>query len=148
MMNRTLQRKMFRTGAALTGLAVILGAFGAHGLRNIASPAEIETFKTGVQYQFIHAPVLFIMALSLRRIKEKTAKTVFVLFNIGMLIFCGSLYILGLRSVFANGEQLHWIGAITPIGGLSFIAGWFYLALYGYKPVEHLHHEDHSHFSR
>ncbi|MFM7661096.1 MAG: DUF423 domain-containing protein, partial [Bacteroidota bacterium] len=68
----------------------------------------------------------------LRRMHEKTVKQVFLLFSFGMALFCASLYLLATRSLWI-GDELKWLGAITPVGGISFIFGWFLLALKGYK---------------
>jgi uncharacterized membrane protein YgdD (TMEM256/DUF423 family) len=136
MTNRTLQKKLFQRACSLLGIAVILGAFGAHGLKKLVAESDIQVFKTGIQYQMIHAFGLLIMALSLRRFQEKVAKTVYYLFMAGIILFSGSLYAL----VLSKGIGLAGLGAlgiITPIGGLCFIAGWFYLAAKGYKPSEH-----------
>lgn len=132
MTNRTLQKKLFQLSCSLIGIGVILGAFGAHGLKNIASPEDVLTFKTGVMYQFIHAFGILILALSLRRLDEKVIKQVSNLFLAGMVLFSGSLYALVLIKSAGMGG-LGWIGIITPIGGLCFIAGWFLLVFKGYK---------------
>jgi uncharacterized membrane protein YgdD (TMEM256/DUF423 family) len=136
MTNRTLQKKIFQLSCSLLGLAVILGAFGAHGLKKFVSEADVDVFKTGVQYHFIHAIGMLILALSLRRIKEKVVSHVFYLFTFGILLFCGSLYALVFTKAIGMSGGLGWLGAITPIGGLCFMVGWFSLAIYGYRPQE------------
>lgn len=136
MTNRTLQKNTFQTASIILGLGVILGAFGAHGLKNIATPYEVDIFHTGTHYQFIHGIGLLILSLSLRRIKEKTLRSVTALFITGIILFSGSLYVLGLRTAIGAGDSMNWIGIVTPIGGLCFICGWFYLALEGYKATE------------
>lgn len=136
MTNRTLQKIMFQTGCILAAVAVMLGAFGAHGLKGSVPPADLDVFETGVKYQFIHALAILIMSFSLRRLKEKTAKISFRLFVAGIILFSFSLYILAIRSLFGMDGELRWVGGITPIGGICFIAGWLYMAYDGYKTFE------------
>lgn len=150
MTNHTLQKSMFQSGCILAGTAVILGAFGAHALKDILSSSELSTFETGVKYQFLHAFGILIIALSLRRLNEKTARNVWYLFMLGSILFCLSLYLLSMRSMLSLPEQFKKLGAITPLGGISFITGWFMLAMKGYKKpdAEELHrqrHRSHSH---
>ncbi|MES2559471.1 MAG: DUF423 domain-containing protein [Bacteroidota bacterium] len=133
MTNHTLQKSMFQSGCILAGTAVILGAFGAHALKDVLEPTELATFETGVRYQFLHAFGTLMISLSLRRLKEKTARNVWYLFIAGSILFCASLYLLAMRSMLGLPEQLKAIGAITPVGGLSFIAGWLLLAFNGFK---------------
>ena len=109
--------------AAMTG--VTLGAFGAHGLKNIVSAELLGTFETAVRYQLYHALGLIAAGLTCRACPpEHTNRFRMVgwLFGTGILLFCGSLYLLVLL-------DLPWLGAITPLGGVAFIAGWFMFAL-------------------
>ncbi|SFC13006.1 Uncharacterized membrane protein YgdD, TMEM256/DUF423 family [Microbulbifer thermotolerans] len=104
--------------ALLGGSGVILGAFGAHGLRGKVTEHLLEAYKTGVQYQMIHALALFGVALLLQHWNEKTALYVSGgLFTIGVVFFSGSLYWLTL-----GGPR--WLGPMTPLGGLMMIGGW------------------------
>lgn len=113
--------------AALFGMsAVALGAFGAHGLKKILSPELLEIFKTGVQYQFYHSLALLAVAILLRINDEKTLQWAARFFVAGILIFSGSLYMLAITDI-------RILGAITPLGGIAFIAGWGMLAKYGWK---------------
>jgi len=105
---------MARLGAGFMFLAVGLGAFGAHALKSRLSPDMLEVFETGVKYQVYHALALLLLA-SLRG-PSKAAWC----FSAGIVIFSGSLYILALTGV------RKW-GAVTPIGGLLFLAGWLFL---------------------
>ncbi|HEX3695580.1 MAG TPA: DUF423 domain-containing protein [Polyangia bacterium] len=100
----------------LTGVA--LGAFGAHGLRDHLAPGMLEVYRTGVLYQLIHAVALLAVALGAARLRR--ARAVATLFSVGIVIFSGTLYALALT-------QIRVLGAITPIGGLSFMAGWVLL---------------------
>lgn len=102
----------------LGGTGVILGAFGAHGLRGKVAENLLEAYKTGVLYQLVHALALFGVALLLLQWSERTSLLVSgALFAVGVLLFSGSLYALAL-----GGPR--WLGPITPLGGLAMIGGW------------------------
>ena len=106
-------------------LAVILGAFGSHGLKNLLDPAGIEVWKTAVNYQFYHTFALLFLAL----VPTSTIRTVKLaawFFGLGILFFSGSLYLISLKGVLGI-QQLSILGPITPLGGLFFILGWFNL---------------------
>ncbi|MDB5970916.1 MAG: hypothetical protein JWQ90_3366 [Hydrocarboniphaga sp.] len=102
-------------------LAVLLGAFGAHALKAQLSPDLLAVWKTANEYQFYHALALGLVGLLLRgapdRAPDQALNAAGACFVIGVLVFCGSLYALAL-------SNLRLLGAITPIGGLLFIAGW------------------------
>lgn len=105
--------------AAISGaLAVAIGAFGAHLLRDRLSPKSMEIFHTASQYHFYHS--LALMGAGLLFINTGSRRILLAcrLFTAGILIFSGSLYTL------AMAEQLRWLGMITPLGGICFIAGW------------------------
>lgn len=107
-------------------LAVVLGAFASHGLKKKLTPEMVAVFKTGVDYQFYHSFALALVGLSLFAlgIDENMYLTLaFACFIIGILLFCGSLYLLALtrKKIF---------GPITPLGGLFFIAGWMCFTLH------------------
>jgi uncharacterized membrane protein YgdD (TMEM256/DUF423 family) len=110
-------------GAIMLGLSVILGAFGAHGLRGRLDAYAMGIYEKAVFYQFVHALGILIAPLFARAgaLTESSAAWVCGLLLAGILIFSGSLYTLALTGV-------RTFGAITPIGGLSFIAAWFLLA--------------------
>jgi uncharacterized membrane protein YgdD (TMEM256/DUF423 family) len=107
-----------RIAAALGALGVALGAFGAHGLKALlAQNATTDIWEKAVFYHFVHAIALLVVS----RWKPLPSGPVYC-FIIGTLIFSGSLYVMGLTNV-------RWLGAITPLGGVSFIAGWLWLAV-------------------
>jgi len=111
--------KIFLAIAACSGfLAVALGAFGAHGLRNKLDQSLMSAYETGVQYHFYHTFAILAIALLIRELGEKTL-LVFsgYAFLIGILLFSGSLYAMAL-----GGPR--WLGPITPLGGLAFLIAW------------------------
>lgn len=105
--------------AAVAGLlAVVLGAFGAHGLKGVlARNGTAWIWDKAVFYHFIHAVMLFVVAT-----RRPLRNVAWFGFLIGIIVFSGSLYLLALTNI-------HWLGAITPIGGVSFIVGWVCLAI-------------------
>lgn len=119
--------KIVKLAAMLGALAVALGAFGAHGLKNLVGPDQIETFQIGVRYHFLHT--LAILLVGVLWDKPTLGKTMLNrsvwCFGFGMLLFSGSLYLLSLREV--HGLPVGFLGPVTPIGGLLLIAGWVML---------------------
>lgn len=110
------------TGAIFMALAVSLGAFGAHALKKVLSPEMLAIYHTGVEYQFYHAMGLLITGLTGFQVKSKFIGWAGTLLTTGIILFSGSLYALAL-------SEIKGLGAITPIGGVLFIAGWVCLAL-------------------
>lgn len=119
---------MFITLAALSAaLAVGFGAFGAHALRSRLDEYALSVFQTAVQYHFYHALALLAVGLlALHQVDSALLRASGWLFIVGTLVFSGSLYGLSLTGV-------RWLGAITPLGGLAFIAGWGCLAAAAWK---------------
>lgn len=118
--------------AAVSGLLVVLlGAFGAHALETRIPAALLETWQTSVQYHMFHTLALFGVGL-LQRDVELLPRLKFAarFFVAGIAIFCGSLYVLALTGI-------TWLGAITPIGGVAFMAGWLQLARVCHGAVRH-----------
>jgi len=107
-------------GALAGALAVVLGAFGAHALRSRLDAADLEVYETAVRYQMYHAFALYVTAWMLDR--GAPAGAAGWAFVAGIAVFSGSLYLLVATSQ-------RWLGAITPIGGVAFIAGWILLVL-------------------
>ena len=107
-----------RVAAAAGLLAVALGAFGAHGLKNLlAQNGTAAIWEKAVFYHFIHAVMLFVLAG-----KKTICRRAWWCFLAGIVIFSGSLYLLAVTNE-------HWLGAITPLGGASFLAGWAWLLI-------------------
>jgi uncharacterized membrane protein YgdD (TMEM256/DUF423 family) len=110
---------LFRIAAALCFLAVALGAFGAHALKGtLVANAMTDVWNKAVLYHFVHALALVLLAAL-----PAVSRAASVLFASGIVLFSGSLYLLALTNV-------KWLGAITPIGGLCFLAGWLSLAVW------------------
>ena len=125
-MNKTI----FCTGVFFGVLAVVLGAFGAHGLENLLSSDAIATFKTGVTYQMYHALLLLILG-SVKSIPEEEKKLVYYFIVSGIVFFSFSIYLLATNSL--TGFDFRTIGFITPIGGLLLILGWLQLGYRAYR---------------
>ena len=119
---QTMMIGWFATGAALCGLGVLLGAFGAHGLRERLTPEMLSVFETGVRYHLFHGFALMGVALAATRWPNVLVSSSGWFFLIGIVIFSGSLYVLSITGI-------RWLGAITPIGGLCLIIGWLLLTL-------------------
>ncbi len=116
-------RLLIVCGALGAALSVVLGAFGAHGLKTRLTPAMLATFETGVQYQFYHSLGLILVGIVLHTVKASTlVSAAGGLMLVGILLFSGSLYLIcftGIRS----------FGMIAPLGGTAFIAAWLLLAI-------------------
>ena len=115
---RLTQMTAIRIAAASGALAVILGAFGAHGLKELlAQNGTAAIWDKAVFYHCIHAVILFVLAQ-----RQPLKSGPWWCFFLGIVIFSGSLYLLAVTN-------LHWLGTITPVGGVSLIAGWIWLSL-------------------
>ncbi|PRY88058.1 DUF423 domain-containing protein [Mongoliibacter ruber] len=121
--------KYIQIAALFGALAVGIGAFGAHGLEPILeSKGTSDTFETAVKYHFYHTLALLACAFLLELYpSNKKLSAAFWLFAIGIIIFSGTLYTLSLTGV-------SWLGAITPIGGVAFIAGWVMMMISAKQP--------------
>ncbi|MCC5636476.1 DUF423 domain-containing protein [Nostoc sp. CHAB 5844] len=110
--------------AVLGGLSVAAGAFASHALRDHLSERSLSIFETGARYQMYHALALLVVALLISRLESPPTTLIASgwLFIIGIAIFSGSLYALSLTGV-------KYLGAITPLGGAAFVAGWGALAI-------------------
>jgi len=117
-----MQRTFLLAGALAGLIGVGFGAFGAHGLRGRLSPDMLAVFETGVRYQMYHALALLAVAALADRIPGRLVHAAGWLFVAGIVLFSGSLYLLAVTGVTI-------LGAITPIGGVAFLAGWACLVL-------------------
>jgi uncharacterized membrane protein YgdD (TMEM256/DUF423 family) len=120
--------KLFITLAAFSGMfAVIFGAFGAHALKGKLDNHALNIFETAVQYHFYHSfALLMVGVIAITQPQTALLKSTGWLFIVGIVIFSGSLYLLSFTG-------LRWLGAVTPLGGLTLIAGWACLAATGWK---------------
>ena len=113
----TLARRCILWGALFGLSGVMIGAFGAHGLKAQLTADQLAIYHTGVDYQFVHALALLLLGAIAQHQTPKAWQLAATLFIAGVFIFSGSLYLFVLTDT-------SWLGAITPIGGTSFIAGW------------------------
>lgn len=117
-----------RTAAIMGLLAVVLGAFGAHGLKQVVPADALNTYETGVRYQFYHALALLATGILFEKFPSRFMRYAGICFITGIVLFSGSLY--GLTAILATETVgLRGIGIVTPFGGLFFIAGWLCLFL-------------------
>jgi uncharacterized membrane protein YgdD (TMEM256/DUF423 family) len=123
-----MDRIFFITGSILAAVAVATGAFGAHGLKNLVSPEMLGTWEKAVRYQMYHALAFLALAWAVSHWpeQEKLLSLGGWLFLAGVLLFSGSLYILVLSG-------LKWLGAVTPLGGVAFVAGWTCLVIAAWR---------------
>ena len=121
-----MHKSFLKTGALIGALSVALGAFAAHSLKESVSDYAVSIFETGVRYQFYHAFALLFAGILYKEFQNKFIKWSGKLFIAGIILFSGSLYMLTFIKA-AVKPGYNWIGAITPIGGLCFIAGWLFL---------------------
>ena len=117
-----MDKTLIFVGAVMAGLGVAIGAFGAHGLRGRLTPEMLAVFETGVRYHMYHALAILITGALMSRLEGRAVVVAGWSFTAGILIFSGSLYALALTGVTT-------LGAITPIGGVAFLAGWIALAI-------------------
>jgi uncharacterized membrane protein YgdD (TMEM256/DUF423 family) len=126
-MEKQMDRLFMLLAALLGGLAVALGAFGAHALEGRISADLLATFETGARYHFYHALALIGVVVAIGRWPASNLPAIAGwLFVVGVVVFSGSLYLLALTGV-------RWLGAITPIGGVAFLAGWACLLLAAWR---------------
>jgi uncharacterized membrane protein YgdD (TMEM256/DUF423 family) len=117
-----MDRTFFSIGSVSAFLAIAAGAFGAHALRGKLTPEYLAVFETAARYQMYHALGLIAVAWALARWPGVLTQSAGWLFVVGTVLFSGSLYVLSLT-------RIRWLGAITPLGGVAFLAGWLLLAL-------------------
>jgi uncharacterized membrane protein YgdD (TMEM256/DUF423 family) len=117
------QKQTLTTAAISGGLAVAIGAFGAHALKGmLESSGRLDVYKTAVQYQFYHTLALLAVGILMTHFASKRLSYAAIFFLVGIIFFSGSLYVLCFTG-------LGMLGAVTPIGGVFFILGWIFLAL-------------------
>lgn len=107
-------------GTVFAASGVAAGAFGAHALKSLLDTSMLQVFDTATRYQMYHAFGLCIVSWAIERYPQQRLEKAGWLFTIGILLFSGSLYVVSLGGI-------KWMGAVTPIGGLAFFAGWIFL---------------------
>lgn len=126
-----MNKRIILVAAFFGALSVILGAFGAHGLKSMVSADQLLTWQKGVEYQFYHTFAILYLS-TFARYKNRLIVLSFSFFVLGIILFSGSLYLLALRDAYGL-TFTRYIGPITPIGGASFIIGWVCLFLAALK---------------
>ena len=114
-------RSLLIAGAIVAATGVALGAFGAHGLRERLEPQMLAVWQTAVLYHLLHAVAVIAIALAAAHWRDRLVVISGGLLLAGIVLFSGSLYLLAFTGI-------RWLGAVTPLGGLAFIAGWLALA--------------------
>ena len=120
-----------KTGFGISAICVFMGAFASHVLKEMIEPADIVTFDTGTKYMFYHAMAISFISLSHRKFHQNIIDLTMFLFLGGIVFFTGSLYLLATRTIWGD-ESYIWLGALTPIGGVLFIAAWVLLISKGF----------------
>jgi len=120
-----MNRRIILTASFFGAVAVILGAFGAHGLKNVLSADQLQIWTKGVEYQFYHTFALLFLS-TFARFRTKLVDFSYFCFTIGIVLFSGSLYLLATREITHIGF-VNVIGPVTPFGGLLLILGWVIL---------------------
>ena len=121
-----MDKRILSTGAVFGFIAIILGAFGAHALKEVLDASQLVSFETGVKYQMYHALFLLFLGSS-SLVSEKAKKTIYYLMLCGVLLFSGSIYLLATKNV--TNIDFEIIVILTPVGGLLMIIGWAILFL-------------------
>ncbi|MEO5644208.1 MAG: DUF423 domain-containing protein [Bacteroidia bacterium] len=127
-------KKWLITGFIFAALAIIIGAFGAHSLKELVAngslaESSLQNFETGARYQMYHAFAIIICGILVKIFGEaRCIKIAGILFVMGIILFSGSLYLLSMRGIIGM-ENWKWLGPLTPLGGACFIAGWITLAI-------------------
>ena len=119
-----MENKYFKVGVIFALTSVILGAFGAHLLKDLLSAAELSSFKTAVRYQMFHALGIIILSLNQDNFTDKLNRVLQIM-SFGVILFSFSIYLLSLQNIL--NIKLSFLGVITPIGGLFLISSWMLL---------------------
>ena len=122
-------KKILLTAAILGAITIMIGAFGAHGLKKLVDANAVASFETGVRYQMYH--VITLLVLGWANLPWTSKKWIFRFFLLGILLFSGSIYLLALKDYLPFSTTF--LGPITPLGGLVLIAGWIFLAVFIFR---------------
>ncbi|MBW6482934.1 MAG: DUF423 domain-containing protein [Vicingaceae bacterium] len=123
-----MKKSILIKGSVLGGLAVILGAFGAHALKEVLTPEQLISFETGVRYQMYHALVLILLFVITLKVNHTFFNRAAQFIFLGVILFSGSIYLLTLKNML-DIEFLKYVAPITPIGGGLLIVGWLFILL-------------------
>ena len=126
-----MNRQIIITASVFGLLAVIAGAFAAHGLKPLIDPSQLDIWRTAVQYQFYHVFALLFLS-TFTRSRNNLVRTAYFFFTLGIILFSGSLYLLSCRQLL-GWRWLIAMGPLTPLGGLLFIAGWVTMAFAAFR---------------
>ncbi|MEO6883442.1 MAG: DUF423 domain-containing protein [Bacteroidia bacterium] len=132
-----MKRKILLFASVFGLTAIIFGAMAAHFLESKLvggqiTPRDIHAFETASKYQLFHSIALLLIVLLMDKLDVKLMRLTSVFFIVGVIIFSGSIYLLSTQNLIGIGN-LNWLGPITPLGGLSFIAGWTTLFIAAFK---------------
>lgn len=123
-----MSKPILMTASILLALAVAIGAFGAHGLKAHLSSEMMQIYKTGVEYHFYHALGLLLVGVLSISMPSNYLNWSAIFLTAGIVLFSGSLYVMAVSGI-------KWLGAITPLGGICFIAGWVFLFIAVWKKI-------------
>ena len=123
-----MNKKLLLAGTLFAMLAVLAGAFGAHGLKKILPPEDLSAYETAVRYQMYHAMAILFSALFMNENNKKFCGIAGILFSAGILFFSGSLYMITFMKA-VNGSVPFLVGIAAPLGGIMFAIGWAVLSL-------------------
>ncbi|TCD08236.1 DUF423 domain-containing protein [Pedobacter frigidisoli] len=126
-----MNKRIILTASFFGVVAVLFGAFGAHGLKASIDSASLEIWQKGVDYQFYHTFALLYLS-TFARYRNKLINIAYFCFTFGIILFSGSLYLLATRSILKL-DFVNIIGPLTPIGGLLFVLGWIMLFFAAFK---------------
>ena len=118
-----MHKGFLKVALVVGALSVLMGAFGAHALKDLVSQRVTVTFETATRYQFYHVFALLLVAVLYKDFNQKWLRAAGYFIISGFILFCGSLYILSYAQAIVS-PDFKWVGPITPIGGVTFIAGW------------------------
>ncbi|WP_339887443.1 DUF423 domain-containing protein [uncultured Flavobacterium sp.] len=119
-----MSQKIMLTALIIGALAIVLGAFGAHGLKKFLAIEQLNSFEVGVRYQMYHALFLLFVAQT-NYVTDKQKMVVFLLTLFGIVLFSGSIYVLATSTI--TNIKAKFLGPLTPLGGLLLISSWIYL---------------------
>jgi len=126
-----MNKRIILTASFFGVVAVLLGAFGAHGLKALIDHSSMEIWQKGVDYQFYHTFALLYLS-TFARYRNKLINIAYFCFTFGIILFSGSLYLLATRNIL-HLDFINLIGPLTPIGGLLFVLGWIMLFFAAFK---------------